>query len=246
MSSTSALWLRFFALLYATFYVLYARGGVMRVVAYIPLKLNNERLPHKNTKPFYDGTPLVHFVQKTLLQIPIIHQIYVYCSSTSIMPYLLEGVQFLPRPKTLDSAQTLCGDIIDSFMSEINADIYVLAHATAPFVKAQTYVKCIESVQSGIFDSAFGARKYQNFVWYHNEPLNFSLNTALRTQDMPPIYQEISSPYVFTKQTFETYHGRTGSNPYICECDEIESIDIDYPQDFKIANLVYQHIIKGE
>ena len=218
----------------------------MKIVAYIPIKLNNERLPNKNIKTFFDNTPLMHFVQKTLLQIPDISQIYVYCSNKAIKPYLLKGVQFLQRPKSLDTPQSLCGDIINSFINIIQSDIYVLAHATAPFVNAQTYIKCMESVKSGMFDSAFGARKHQNFVWYHNKPLNFSLDTALRTQDMPPIYQEVSSPYVFTKQTFDKYRGRTGTNPYICECSEIESIDIDYPQDFEIANLVYKHIIKGK
>lgn len=159
---------------------------MMKVVAYIPIKLNNERLPNKNIKTFFDKTPLIHFVQKTLLQIPDISQIYVYCSDKAINSYLLKGVQFLQRPKSLDTQQTLCGDIIDSFTTTIKSDIYVLAHATAPFVNAQTYIKCIESVKSGMFDSAFGARKYQNFVWYHNKPLNFSLDRALRTQDMSP------------------------------------------------------------
>lgn len=233
-------------LLSITLCAICARGGVMKIVAYIPIKLNNERLPNKNIKTFFDKTPLIHFVQRTLLQIPDISQIYVYCSDESIKPYLLEGVQFLQRSKSLDTQQTLCGDIIDSFINTIKSDIYVLAHATAPFVNAQTYIKCIESVKSGMFDSAFGARKYQNFVWYRDKPLNFSFNRALRTQDMSPVYHEVSSPYVFTQQTFETYRGRTGANPYICECSEIESIDIDYPRDFELANIVYKHIIKGK
>lgn len=218
----------------------------MKIVAYIPIKLNNERLPGKNIKTFFDNTPLIHFVQRTLLQIPDISQVYVYCSNEAIKPYLLEDVQFLQRPSRLDTPQSLCGDIINAFMNVVKADIYVLAHATAPFVSVHTYMKCIQAVKSGVFDSAFGARKYQNFVWYHNKPLNFSLDTALRTQDMSHVYHEVSSPYVFTRHTFETYHGRTGANPYICECDEIESIDIDYPRDFEIADAIYRNIIKGK
>ena len=41
----------------------------MRTVAFIPIKLNNERTPGKNTKRFKDGTPLVYFVQKALIQV---------------------------------------------------------------------------------------------------------------------------------------------------------------------------------
>lgn len=35
-------------------------------VAFVPLKLNNERLPGKNTKPFTNGKPLITYILSTL------------------------------------------------------------------------------------------------------------------------------------------------------------------------------------
>ena len=120
----------------------------------------------------------------------------------------------------------------------------MLAHATSPFVTSEHIRKCVLAVKSGKYDSAFCAKKLQNFLWKNNKPFNFVLNDPPRTQDMEPIYMEQSTPYVFTKEVFQKYHARTGEKPYICECDEIECIDIDYPEDFELANTVYMNILK--
>ena len=36
----------------------------MKTVAIIPVKLDSKRVPQKNIKPFFDGTPLMYFIQK--------------------------------------------------------------------------------------------------------------------------------------------------------------------------------------
>ena len=81
----------------------------MKTVAFIPIKLNNERTPGKNTKKFKDGTPLVYFVQKALMELKekgCIDEIYVFCSNEAIQPFLLDGVQLLKRPEILDQKET--------------------------------------------------------------------------------------------------------------------------------------------
>lgn len=219
----------------------------MKTIAFMPIKLNNERTPGKNIKCFDDGTPLLQVPLRTALRVKeagLIDQIVVFCSNDEICKYLPQGVDFIKRPESLDLKTTKCGDIIQAFLEILDSDIYVMYHATSPFISEQHLIKCINAVKSGKYDSAFAAKKLQNFMWYQDKPLNFSLDCAPRTQDMEPYYCEISSPYVFMKEVFEKYHGRTGINPYICECTEIEAIDIDYPEDFELANAVYMSLIR--
>ncbi len=59
-----------------------------RTAAFVPLKLNNERLPGKNTKLLSDGTPLVSLILETLQNVNNIDDIYVYCSNESVVDYL--------------------------------------------------------------------------------------------------------------------------------------------------------------
>ena len=73
----------------------------MKVVALIPIKLGSVRVPQKNIKPFFDGTPLMHFIQRTCLESGLIDEVYIYCSNEDVKEYILPGVKFLKRPVTL-------------------------------------------------------------------------------------------------------------------------------------------------
>lgn len=214
-----------------------------KVVAFIPIKLNNKRVPGKNTKTFFDGTPLMHFIQKTCLKSQMIDAVYIYCSDDTVKNYIFPGAKFLKRPEELDGDDKNANDIIRSFMREIDADIYVNAHATSPFARVETIDACIEKVASGKYDSAFCAENIKTFMWTNGKPVNFNPDCFPRTQDLPDFYGETSIAYVFTKDSFIKNNRRLGIKPYIHEVGKIEAMDIDYPEDFDIANAVYKEII---
>lgn len=216
----------------------------MKVVAFIPIKLNNERTPGKNTKCFSDGTPLIHLIEKHILNVDGIDERYIYCSSDKIKKYIMPGIAYIKRSESLDTSVTRCNDIIRSFVDDVDADVYIMAHATSPFVTSEHIQECLDAVRSGEYDSAYAAVKMQNFIWYQGKPLNFTIDNNLRTQDMEPIFCELSTPFVFTKEAFLKTGGRTGSKPYCCQCSTIEGIDIDYPEDFELANIVYMSLVR--
>jgi len=216
----------------------------MKVVGIVPIKLNNERLPGKNTRQFFDGTPLIQFMLNTLQKVPELNDIYVYCSNESIKEYLPYGICYLKRDKILDQSETRGNQILENFINVVDADIYVLAHATAPFTKPESISKCIQAVLSGNHDSGFLAQRLTELMWTETGPLNFNAHDVPRTQDLPKIYAETSGAFVFTKETFKKYKSRNGMNPFICEVSAIEGIDIDYLEDFEIANAIYKEIIK--
>ena len=109
-----------------------------KVVAFVPMKLNNERLPGKNTKAFKGGKPLLTYILDTLTKVEGIDETYVYCSNEEVKKYLPNGIKFLKRSESLDTSSTLIIDVLKAFAEDVDADIYVLAHATAPFIKAKT------------------------------------------------------------------------------------------------------------
>lgn len=218
----------------------------MKVSAFVPVKLNNERAPGKNTKQFDDGMPLITHFLKTLVQVPEIDELYVFCSKEEIKDYMVPGVRFLKRPESLDTKEATPQDIISTFMSMVDADVYMVCHCTSPFVKAERFSECIHKVCEEGYDSSFTGEKIQRLMWHDGQPLNFDAANVPRTQDLPVYYNEVSAAYVFKKETFETLHRRIGLNPYICEVSGVECVDIDYPEDFEIANAIYMNILKKE
>lgn len=214
-------------------------------VGMIPIKLNNQRIPGKNLKCFSDGTPLMTLIQKIMLKSRFLDDIYVFCSDEEVIRYLEPGVKFLKRPEYLNGDGCNCNDIIQEFMKLVDADIYVVSHATGPFTQPQSIDACIEKVAGGEYDSAFLAKKIQEFLWTNGKALNFDPQKFPRTQDLEPIYSETPGAYVFLKETFQKYGRRVGERPYIHEVSEIESRDIDYPEDFRIADAIYMSLIKN-
>lgn len=215
----------------------------MKTVALIPIKLGSIRVPQKNIRPFYDGTPLMFFIQKACLESKYIDEIYIYCSDESIKKYVLPGVKFLKRPEFLNGDDKNANDIINEFMKEVDADIYVNTHTTSPFAKSETIDDCIKHVANGEYDSAFCAEAIRTFMWEDGKPINFNPDRFPRTQDLPLIYGETCIAYVFKKETFKTYNRRVGIRPFIKEVGKIEAMDIDYPEDFEICNAIYKEMM---
>lgn len=209
----------------------------MKIVAIMPIKLNNERLPNKNVK-LLSGKPLLQYELDTLKKTQLVDEIYVFCSHEDICNYLPVGVQFLKRAEELDSPKSNYTQIFSSFIEKVDSDIYVYAHATAPFVTVETMKACIQAVASGEYDSAFCAEKIQDYLWKDGVALNFDPANVPRSQDLPIIYRETSGIYVYTKKVFEQYHRRIGMKPYIREVSLKESIDINYPEDFELAKIM--------
>ena len=211
----------------------------MKVVAFVPIRLNSKRVVGKNLK-MLGNKPLLQYILETLTNAASIDEVYVYCSREEIIPLLPQGVKFLKRNESLDRDETLGQEIYDAFTKEIDADVYVLAHTTSPFIKVETIDNAVRQVTEGNHDSAFSAQKVQTFTWYKGEPLNYDLKEIPRTQTIEPVYFETSAFYIFRKEIWTIEHQRIGRNPYIAIVNPIEGIDIDNPEDFEFAEQVLQ------
>ena len=206
----------------------------MKVVAFIPVKLNSQRLPHKNILPIA-GHPLCWHLCNSLGQVKGVDEVYVYCSDEEIIQYLPETTMFKKRDKWLDGNLVKGFDIYKSFIEEVNAEIYILAHTTSPFIKVSSIENALSHILSGQYDSAFSAERIQTFAWYKGTPINYDLDDVPRTQDMEPIWVETSAFFMFKKEIFTLYNRRIGFHPYIQEVSGIEAVDIDEKKDYDFA-----------
>lgn len=215
----------------------------MNTIAIVPMKLNNRRLPQKNTKPFTNGKPLCYYILSTLLTVKGINEVYVYCSNPDIQGFIPAGVKYLRRPESMDSDTTSMTEILSCFTKEVPAEIYVMTHTTAPFITKESIEKGLKAVETGEYDSAFAAKKIQDFLWKDGVPFNYDLSNIPRTQDLSPLYMETSGFYIYKHDVMAELHRRIGEKPFIVEVGEIEAVDIDEPEDFMIADAIYNHLV---
>lgn len=209
----------------------------MKKVAFVPIRLNSQRVEGKNLREL-GGRPLLAHILTTLTQVQNIDEVYVYCSNPAICNYLPKGVKFLQRDVRLDSNTTLGAEIYEAFVNEVDADIYILAHTTSPFIRTATIEDAVGRVESGEFDSAFSAKREQSFAWYEGKPLNYSLTHIPRTQDLEAVFVETSAFFIFRREIWRNMLRRIGDKPYMAVTDRIESMDIDNPDDFTLAEAI--------
>lgn len=210
----------------------------MKVVAYVPMKLNNERLPNKNTKLFDNGRPLLSYIFDTLCQIKDLDSVYAYCSSDSVKAYLPEQVRYLTRSASLDRAETKINEVMLGFAEEVDADVYVLAHATAPFVSVKSIEEGISKIVNEGYDSALTVVKLQEFLWKDAQPFNYNPAMVPRTQDLEPMYAETTGLYIYTRDLIVNKNRRIGVRPYLIPVSKIEAVDVNESIDFEIANAI--------
>ncbi len=217
----------------------------MKTVAFVPIRLNSRRVEGKNLR-LLGGRPLMTYILDTLRDCERIDETYVYCSDPDIARHLPDGVKFLRRDPALDSDSTLGEEIYDAFTREVDADIYVLAHATSPFIRRATVDDAVVRVGSGEYDSAFSAERIQTFAWYEGRTLNYSPERVPRTQDLEPVFVETSAFFVFRREVWRDMRRRIGLRPYMAVTDRIESMDIDYPDDFRLAEAIVAAGLDGK
>jgi CMP-N-acetylneuraminic acid synthetase len=218
----------------------------MKVVAYVPMKLNNERMPNKNTKAFDNGQPLLTYILQTLCKTKGLDGVYAYCSSEAVKQYLPAQVQYLKRSTSLDRSETKINEVMLSFAQDVEADVYVLAHATAPFICAASIELGISKVVNEGYDCALAVVKLQEFLWKDGKPFNYNPEVIPRTQDLAPMYSETTGLYIYTRDLIVNQNRRIGEHPYLIPVSKIEAVDINEPMDFDIANAIFNRALRAD
>jgi len=209
----------------------------MKTVAFIPFWLGYQG---RDKMKKLAGRYLINYTLEQLQKCEVIDENIIFASNNKIMDYVdePENVIYMKRSVSLDDKSVYIEQVIEEFIKNTDADIIVLIHPNSPFLSSDTISKCIGAVKSG-FDSSFIASKFQKLAWYNNRPLNYSLEKVTpHLNEIEPVVLELSSLYIFKKDTFNQYHRRIGKNPYIHYIDHYEGHDIKSEEDFEMAELI--------
>ena len=139
-------------------------------------------------------------------------------------------------------------EVILHDVNQVEGDFYLQTHSTNPLLRWETICAAITRFLGAYpeYDSLFGATRLQTRLWDQLAmAINHNPNYLARTQDLPPVYEENSNIYIFTKDILERRHNRLGDRPQIFEIDRIEASDIDEELDFRIAEFLYQDRAKS-
>jgi N-acylneuraminate cytidylyltransferase len=212
------------------------------------MKETSERVPNKNMCDF-DGKPLYHAVMQSLLDSKYIDNVVINTDSniiaTDAKNNFGDSSSIIKRPVDIQGSDVSMNIIIDYDLQQLEGTHFLQTHSTNPLLRSSTIDKAIESYFEKLnqFDSLFGVTKVQTRFYDKNaNPINHNPEELLRTQDLEPLYEENSNFYIFSRESFKNAgQKRIGLTPQIFEVNKLEAVDIDEPEDFTLAELLYKN-----
>jgi CMP-N-acetylneuraminic acid synthetase len=213
------------------------------IVALVPMRHHSQRVPGKNYRPLA-GKPLYQHIIETLLAVPQITSILVDTDSEPIMAGLsadFPQVKLIERPENLRADTIPMNEILTYDTAQVQADYFLQTHSTNPLLKAETLARAIQTFlnQVPVYDSMFSVTRLQTRLWDGlTRAINHNPAILLQTQDLPPVYEENSCFYLFTRANLLARRNRLGERPFMFEISRHEAVDIDEEFDFQLAEIM--------
>ena len=216
---------------------------MVKLVALVPMRHHSQRVSGKNYRPLA-GKPLFHHITETLIAVPEVDTIVVDTDSEVVMVSLRQHfpqVVIIERPDSLRSDDIPMNDILLYDTGQVRADFYLQTHSTNPLLKPETISRGIQTFLENYpeYDSLFSVTRLQTRLYdQHGQAINHNPAQLLQTQDLPPVFEENSCLYLFTRETLLRHGHRIGPSPCMFEIDADEAWDIDEELDFKICDFL--------
>jgi CMP-N-acetylneuraminic acid synthetase len=132
-------------------------------------------------------------------------------------------------------------DILIHDTGQAQADFYLQTHSTNPLLKPETVARAIHAFLAGYpaHDSLFSVTRLQTRLYDRDgRAINHDPAVLIQTQDLPPVYEENSCLYIFTRDNLIQRHHRMGARPLLFDIDAGEAWDIDEELDFAITDFL--------
>lgn len=220
------------------------------VNVFLPCRKGSERVPKKNIKPFASFEHgLIEIKLKQLLNAKHVNAIYLSTNDDEI----LDHAESLNNPRIvlhkriegLSSSQTSTDQLVAHALDLIKEGEILWTHVTSPFLTAQTYDQVIEKYfdeKNKGFDSLMTTNLIHGFLWNQNGPINYDREKEKwpRTQTLEPIHEINSAIFLANSNIYRSLDDRIGNKPYLYPLDKIQGFDIDWEDDFNIAQAMLQ------
>lgn len=221
-------------------------------MALLPMKANSTRVKGKNFRDFC-GKPLFRWILDSLLEVQEIDCIIINTDARDILAK--NGLTDTDRIMIRDRKAEICGDdismnlVLADDVANVDADIYLMTHTTNPILSPETIRKAIakysKSQDENLADSLFTVNKIQTRFYREDcSAINHDPNNLIPTQNLEPWYEENSNLYLFNRDSFAKTNARIGKQPTMMVTPEIESSDIDTPDDWDRAIITVQYLIQ--
>ncbi len=222
-----------------------------KIAALVPMRHHSQRVPGKNYRVLA-GKPLYHHIIEKLLVCPAINTVIVDTDSPTILAGVekdFPSVVRLNRPEHLRAPETAMNEVLLHATAQVDADFFLQTHSTNPLLRAETISRAVDEFINLYpeYDSLFSVTRKQIRLWNQlTQPINHNPSILLQTQDLPPVFEENSCLYIFSRKILAERRNRLGYRPFMFEIPASEAWDIDEELDFTIADTILRQQLQNK
>lgn len=210
----------------------------MKVVAFLPAKGSSDRVPSKNLK-LLDGKPLFLHTLEKLVDCDFIDEVYLDTESNEVIDYASEiDCKILKRDPGLATNKTDGNALFYNEVISVEADIYIQILGTSPFINIETIKKGIDSIKdTDTYDSAVLVKNEKLYTWTNGGP-TYNIEAIPNSVDLQNTIIETMGLYIVKAEAAKRTMRRIGDKPYLLEASPLDALDVNWPEEFELANLV--------
>ncbi|WP_440054156.1 cytidylyltransferase domain-containing protein [Pseudoalteromonas sp. T1lg65] len=210
----------------------------MKVVAFLPAKGSSSRIESKNMK-LLDGKPLFLHTLEKLASSGLFDEVYLDTESEDVINAASEvNCKIMRRDPELASNKVDGNRMFYNEVLHTDADIYVQILCTSPFIEMETVKLGIDKLKSSSeYDSVVLVRKERLYTWDDNGP-EYDINSIPNSVDLGDTIIETMGLYIVKREAAISLKRRIGNAPFLLESSPLEAIDVNWPEDFQLAELI--------
>lgn len=222
----------------------------MKVNVFLPCRKGSERVKNKNIKSISNYKyGLIEIKLNQLLKSKYVNNIYLSTNDDEIIKYAntlnSERIIIHKRKEDLSSSNTSTDHIVPHVLELIGEGEIMWTHVTSPFISTDLYNKIILSYFNNKkkgYDSLMTTNLIYGYLWDKEGAINYNRNIEKwpRTQTLSPVHEINSAVFLSNSSNYQNYNDRIGVNPFLYPVDKIEGFDIDWEDDFKIAECLIE------
>jgi CMP-N-acetylneuraminic acid synthetase len=223
----------------------------MKVICFLPCRAGSERVKDKNTRQFagVEGG-LLKIKLDQLIRCPLIDTIVISTDDPKVIDVSKQygnRIRIDNRPSELATSETSTDDLI-KYAARIIREPHILwTHVTSPFAGEELYTRAINDyfrlIKTDKYDSLMSVTPIRVHIWNREgNPVNYTREGLRwpRSQQVEPMFEVNSAIFINSRDNYIKYGDRIGLKPYLFEMERTDSLDIDYEDDFILAESIFR------
>jgi CMP-N,N'-diacetyllegionaminic acid synthase len=228
------------------------KTNLENVKVIVPARIGSQRVKAKSFRHL-NGKPLITYILGTLRQTAALNDVYINSDSELFQRMAKDqGVKFYHRDPKLGTSASLIDDYIYDFILKEKPAHLAVVNPTSPFIDAEQLDKAWRQYAESDCDTLLSCERIQTHCFLNGKAINFSTNGQHpRSQDLVPVQALNFAITIWDAEKFRKNYEENGFGVYtgklgFFETEGWASIDIDYPEDFALAEFVGRFLESGQ